>query len=167
MTDNMQNDEWGRYRKRTARLFLIDAHNAKLTAATIEDEIAELFESADGVKAVDYRREKLSGTADDEGLLRQIERIESLVNEYRAERESCLQLNADAHSALRKVREPGRSLLTLRYMCDKRWCDVTKALADAGHVYAEVYVRKELHDTALIELFPFIPHEYDEFPEAI
>ena len=167
MTETEQNDEWARFRKARARLFLIDAHNAKLTAKTIETEISEVTEDIDGLKAVDYSRDKVAATATDDGIVNLIVRKESLIGEYQAERERHMQLNADAHSALSKISEPGRSILTLKYMCDKRWCEVVDELEESGQVYSEDYVRKELHDAALLELFPHIPFGYNELPEAI
>lgn len=138
------------------------------TVAMVRSEIAELESMLDGIGAVRYDRENVRSTPDDEGLLRRIERMESLRAEYADELDANLQAQADAHRALAKVRQPWRALLTYRYLEGMTWADVTESLnALPGVAYSEDYIRKEMHDNALVELFPHIPHEYDEFPEAI
>ena len=138
------------------------------TIEMIRSEIAEMERSLDGVGAVRYDREAVRSAPDDEGLLRRIERMESLRAEFADELDANLQAQADAHRALANVRQPWRALLTYRYLQGKTWADVADALnALPGVHYSEDYIRKEMHDNALVELFPFVPHEYDEFPEAI
>lgn len=138
------------------------------TIAMIRSEISELERAMDGVSAVRYDREPVKGTADDEGLLRRVERMDSLRAEYNAELESNLQAQADAHRALANVRQPWRAVLTYRYLDGKTWADVTELVNEIPGVhYSEEYVRKEMHDNGLVELYPYVPHEYDEFPGAI
>ena len=138
------------------------------TVAMIRSEIAELERSLDGVGAVRYDREPVKGRADDEGLLRRIERKDSLRAEFQEELDQNLQWQADAHRALANVRQPWRALLTYRYLQGMTWADVADALnALPGVHFSEDYIRKEMHDNALVELYPHIPHEYDELPEAI
>lgn len=138
------------------------------TIAMVRSELAELESMMDGVGAVRYDRDGVSGTPDDEGMLRRVEKADSLRAEFRSELDRNLQAQSDAHRALSNVRQPWRALLTYRYLQGRTWADVTERLEhDHGMRYAEDYVRKEMHDNALVELFPHIPHEYDEFPEAI
>lgn len=132
------------------------------TIAQLRSEIAELDEMVDGVRGVDYSADHVSGTASDDGLVNAIARRDSLKAEYRAELDACLTLKADAHRALSNVRQPWRSVLTYRYVEGMSWVDVAEA---AG--YSEDHCKRDLHDNGLVELFPHIPHEYDELPEAV
>ena len=132
------------------------------TVKMLRSEIAELEQTMDGIGAVRYDREAMRSTPDDEGLLRRIERMESLRAEFADELDRNLQAQADAHKALANVRQPWRAVLTYRYLEGMTWADVADAVG-----YSEVHCRTELHDNGLVELFPFVPHEYDELPEAI
>ena len=159
--------EYFDYMRMWSKRYLQRVRSCVHTIAMIRSEIAELEESLDGLGAVRYDRDNVGGTPDDEGMLRRIERMDSLKTEYSEELDANLQAQADAHRALANVRQPWRSLLTYRYLEGLTWADVTAKLKGKGDVYAEDYVRKEMHDNGLVELFPYIPHEFDEFPEAI
>ena len=162
MTETMLTEEYMSYMRMWSKRYLQHVRGCVHTVAMIRSEIAELERSLDGVGAVAYDREHVSGTADDEGLLKLVERRESLLSELRDELGRNLQAQADAHCALANVRQPWRAVLTYRYMQGMAWADVAENVG-----YSEVYGRTEMHDNGLIELFPFVPHEYDEFPEAI
>lgn len=136
------------------------------TVSMIRSELRELDEMLDGIGAARYDREVASRNHDDEGLLRRIERRDSLAAEMQDELDKNLQWQTDAYRALSHVRQPWRAVLTYRYLQGMAWADVKTALGDEW-AYSEDYIRKELHDNGLVELFPHIPHEYDELPGAI
>lgn len=160
-------DEFAEYMRSWSRRYLQRVRATIHTVAQLRSEIAELEAMMDGVKGVDYTRDKVSASATDDAMVNAIARMESLRAEYRDELERYLQVQADAHSALRNVRQPWRAVLTYRYVEGLSWASVTEQLAKPGEKknYAEDYVRKELHDNGLLELYQFIPH--DELPEAI
>ena len=162
MTESEMQDEFFAYQRMWAKRYLQRVRGCVHTVAMIRSEIAELERSLDGVGAVRYDREHVSGTSDDDGLLRRIERMESLRAEFQEELDRNLQAQADAHKALSNVRQPWRAVLTYRYLEGLPWADVAERVG-----YSEDHVRKDMHDNGLVELFPFVPHEYDEFPEAI
>lgn len=132
------------------------------TVAMLRSEIRELEESMDGVHGIDYTRQGEGGAAADEAMMRRIARKDSLVAEFGGELERNLQWQADAHRALAHVRQPWRAVLTYRYVEGMMWADVADAVG-----YSEDHVRKDMHDNGLVELYPFIPHEYDELPGAV
>ena len=165
MTEELENlltDEYVDYMRMWSKRYLQRVRAVVHTVAMIRSEMDELAGMMDGLGAVRYDREPVHGHADDEGLLRRIERMDSLRAEYQEELDRNLQWQADAHAALSHVRQPWRAVLTYRYLEGLTWSGVAEAVG-----YSEDHVRKDLHDNALVELFPHIPHEYDEFPEAI
>lgn len=168
MEDNILTDEYADYMRMWSKRYLQRVRATVHTVAMIRSEIAELESSMDGIGAVRYDRESVSAHPDDEGLLRRIERMDSLRAELRSELDANLQAQADAHAALSHVRQPWRAVLTYRYLQGMTWASVTAKLqAEHGMAYSEDHVRKDMHDNGLLELYPHVPHEYDEFPEAI
>ena len=165
MTDDLKailDDEYVDYMRMWSKRYLQRVRAVVHTVAMIRSEMDELAGMLDGLGAVRYDREPVRGHADDEGLLRRIERFDSLRAELSDELDVNLQVQADAHRALRHVRQPWRAVLTYRYLEGRSWADVAERSG-----YSEVHCRTELHDNGLVELFPHIPHEYDEFPEAM
>ena len=170
MTEELETlltDEYVDYMRMWSKRYLQRVRSCVHTIAMVRAEMDELERSLDGVGAVRYDRESVGGTPDDEGLLRLVERRESLLSEYRDELERNLQAQADAHAALAHVRQPWRAVLTYRYLRGMTWANVVAAMAADGQCYSEDHVRKDMHDNGLVELFPHVPHEYDDFPEAI
>ena len=165
MTETMLTDEFAEYMRMVSKRYLQRVRSTIHTVAMLESELAELDGMMDGLKAVDYSRDRVSAPATDDGMVNAIARMESLRAEYRDELDGHLQVKAGAHAALAHVRQPWRAVLTYRYLQGLAWADVTARLAEQGERYAEVYVRKELHDNGLLELYPHIPH--DELPDAI
>ncbi len=161
----MLTDEFADYMRSWSKRYLKRVRSTIHTIAMIRSEIAELDAMMDGIKAVDYSRDKVTASPSDDGMVNAISRMESLKAEYRDELDANLQAQADAHAALKHVRQPWRSVLTYRYLQGLAWADVTAKLGADGEAYAEVYVRKELHDNGLLELYAYIPH--DELPDAI
>ena len=162
MTETEMHDEYLAYQRMWSKRYLQRVRSCVHTIAMIRSEIAELESMMDGIGAVRYDREHVAGRADDEGLLRRIDRMDSLRAEFRDELDRNLQAQADAHRALANVRQPWRAVLTYRYLEGMTWADVAERVG-----YSEDHCRRDLHDNGLVELFPFVPHEYDEFPGAI
>lgn len=170
MTEELETiltDEYVDYMRMWSKRYLQRVRGCVHTVAMIRSELAEVDASLDGLGAIRYDRERVGGDADDEGLLRRIERADSLRAEFQEELDRNLQAQADAHAALAHVRQPWRAVLTYRYLRGMTWAGVVAALTAEGQPYSEDYVRKDMHDNGLVELYPHVPHEYDEFPEAI
>ena len=156
------------YMRRWSKIYLGRVRSCVHTIAMIRSEIAELDGVMDGIGAVRYDKDNVMQSPNDDAMVDRIERRNMLKAEFEAELDANLQAQSDAHRALRNVRQPWRALLTYRYLNGMSWADIKKKLEDDhGLTYSDDYIRKEMHDNGLIELFPFIPHEYDELPEAI
>lgn len=149
-------DEWESYKARWSKRYLSDVRSMNHSIAMVKSEIAELAEMLDGVNGIDYSKDNRGG-GDDEGLIRRIERLDSLQAEYLAELDGYLTAQARAHRALDNIGQPFRALLTYRYIEGRAWADVADAVG-----YAEQYCKSMLHPRALIDLYPFIPHEFDD-----
>ena len=150
------------YMRMWAKRYLGRVRSTVLTVAMLRSEIDELAEMLDGIGAVRYDRLNAKVPADDEGLLRRIERFDSLKAEIQDELDQNLQWQADAHRALSNVRQPWRAVLTYRYLGGMTWADVAERTG-----YSVAHCKGDLHDNGLVELFPYIPHEYDDLPGAI
>ena len=161
-TEIYTTDEYFDYMRKWSKMYLGRVRSCIHTIRMIESEIAELEESLDGLKAIDPSTERGQSQAPDDAIVNRIARIESLRAEYQAELDENLQAQADAHRALRNVRQPWRAVLTYRYLDGMTWAGVAEKSG-----FSEDHCKKDLHDNGLVELFPYIPHEFDDFPEAI
>lgn len=158
----MSGNEYIGYMMMWSKRYLQRVRSCVHTIAMVRSEIAELESMMDGLGAVRYDLERVRGSAYDEGMLRRIDRIDSLRAEYRDELDRNVQAQADAHKALANVRQPWRAVLTYRYLEGMTWADVAERVG-----YSVDHCKADLHDNGLVELYPFIPHEYDELPGAI
>ena len=154
--------EYIEYMRTWARQYLGRVRSTVLTVAALRSEIDELAEMLDGIRAVRYDRPTAKAPADDEGMLRRIERFDTLKSKIQDELDKNLQWQADAHRALRNVRQPWRAVLTYRYLGGMTWAEIAERTG-----YSVYYCKSDLHSDGLVELFPYIPHEYDELPGAI
>lgn len=163
-------DEFVRYMRDWSKRYLGRVRAIVHTIAMIRSEIDGLAEQLDGVKGVDYASSRVSGAASDNAMVERIARYSELREELQDELDRNLQAQADAHRALSRVRQPWRAVLTYRYLEGLPWVDVAERLGsddDGKHIYSVEYIRKEMHDNGLVELYPYIPHEYDELPGAL
>lgn len=149
----LMDDEFRDYARRRARAFLVRVSSTRFTVATIRAELEELDATYDGVRAVGFG-DKVRATPEGDGMLRLVERKDSLRAEYEAELEANLELQAEAHRALRHVSEPARSALTLHYLHGRTWTDIGESLN-----YSTDYCRGDLAEAGLLELYPHIAHE--------
>ena len=154
MTDAeiLMTDEFRAYARHRARTYLVHVKSTYLTVATIRSELASIDRELDGVDGIDYTRDRVTGSASDDGMVALLERRDSLKAELEAELMDCLQLQADAHRALRNVSEPGRSALTLHYLEGMTWTDTAARLG-----YSVAHVKGDVATQGLVELFPHIP----------
>jgi hypothetical protein len=136
------------------------------TVAMVRSEIDELDSLMDGVRSLGM--ERTGQPSDDDALPRKLDRMDSLRAEFAEELDRNMAAQSDAHRRLSHVRQPLRALLTYRYLEGLTWSGVVEKFKSGhGLPYSEDHIRKDMHDAALIELFPYVPHEYDELPEAI
>lgn len=157
--------EWESYKRNWSKRYLGRVRATVHTVTMLRSEIAELEAALEGLQGIDYSKDHIGGTDAEDMTIERIERLDSLRAEYAAELEDNLSVQALAHRALSHVGQPMRAVLTYRYLEGKAWTDVVASLSD-DKKYSEEYCRKELHDKGLIDLYPFIPHEFDELPDA-
>ena len=149
------------YMRRWSKCYLQRIRSCVHTIEQIRSEIAELDESMVALRAYDPAGDRVAGVAGDDATVNRIARYEELRAEFSLELDSNLQAQADAHRALRHVRQPWRMILTYRSLETLKWKQIAKQTG-----FSEDYCKHSLHDNGLVELFPFIPHEYDGFPAA-
>ena len=166
MTDEQlqqaRDGEFMRYMRDWSKRYLGRVRATVHTIAMIRSEMDCLAEQLDGVRGIDYAADNVSATANDDAMANRIARYDELRAEFQEELDRNLQAQADAHRAIANVRQPWRAVLTYRYVEGLAWVDVAERVG-----YSTDHCKSDLHDNGLVELFPFIPHEYDEFPEAI
>lgn len=166
MTDDMiaesTENEFVRYMRDWSKRYLGRVRATVHTIAMVRAEMDGLAEQLDGVHGIDYAADKVSAAASDDAMVERIARYSELREELQEELDRNLQAQADAHRSLSHVRQPWRAVLTYRYLEGLPWVDV------AGKVgYSVDHCKRDLHDNGLIELYPYIPHEYDELPDAL
>lgn len=150
-------DEFTRYKRQQARDFLRSVADARLTCRTIRAQIDELADA--DMKALGYGQTRVKSSRDTCRMQRIVEKREELRAMYADELEIALQKRADAQRALMRLREPFRTLLTLRYLDGMMWRDVASQLG-----YSEVHARKDLNEAALGMMYDAMRVE---LPEAI
>lgn len=160
MTD--PTEDYAAYMRMWSRRYLQRVRACVHTVAMLRSEMDELYGMAAGVRGIDYSADRVSAPATDDAMVNAVERLDALRAEMDDELAECMQAVASAHAALANVRQPQRAVLTCRYIEGRPWADVAAAVC-----YSVDYCKAELHDQGLVELFPYIPHEYDELPEAL
>ena len=160
MTD--PTEDYIAYMRMWSRRYMQRVRASVHTVAMLRSELEELADMAEGVRGIDYSADRVSASASDDGMVNAVARMDALRAEMSEELSACIQAVASAHSALANVRQPQRAVLTCRYIEGRPWADVADAVG-----YSVDYCKAELHDQGLVDLFPYIPHEYDELPEAL
>lgn len=128
-------------------------------ALTIEQDEALL----EGVRGVDYRREKVDGSPTPPDWAEIIERIEANRAQHRANMTELVAAVEDAQHRIGKLEPTHARLLLLRYVDDLAWQDVSERI-----VYSVDYCKKELHHAALVEMHEYLPTEWrDPEPRAV
>ena len=155
-------DEYFDYMCFWSREYLKRVRSCVHTIAMIRSEIACLEDQLDGLRGIDYSNVRGTGVATDDAMVERIARIDELKAEFKDELDRNLQAQADAHRALSNVRQPWRAVLTYRYLECMKWSEVADLTGYSVH-----HCKHDLHENGLVELFPYVPHEFDEFPEAI
>lgn len=129
-------------------------------ALTIEQDEALL----DGLRGIDYTREKVGGTAQQADIDSLLARLEANRAQHLANMAELVETVEDAQRRVALVDEPVLArLLLLRYVDDMAWEEVGRQLR-----YDPDHCRKFLHDKALVALFPHLPTEWrDPRPSAV
>lgn len=157
-----EDPEYTAYKRDWSKRYMGRVREVVRTVKMIQSEISELEAGLDGVGAAGFSARRGSQAATDGRMVELMARRDMLLAKFYDELDRNLQAQADAHAALAHLDQPLRAVLTYRYMLRMDWRSVAKELD-----YDVAYCKQGLHDKALVELFPYIPHEYDDLPEAI
>ena len=120
-------------------------------AITIEQDEALL----EGVRAIDYTREHVSGSRTQADVAEIMDRMERNREQHLANMAELEEVVEDAQRRIGRCSPVHARLLLLRYVSDLPWGEVASRL-----VYSEDYCRKQLHDAALEEMHAHLPQEW-------
>ena len=128
-------------------------------ALTIEQDEALL----DGLRGIDYTREKVDGGGYVDKVADLLDRLEANRAQHLANMAELVEVVDDAQRRIGELSPTHARLLMLRYVSDMPWRDVAERM-----VYNEDYCRKELHESALVEMHAHLPNEWrDPEPRAV
>lgn len=120
-------------------------------ALTIEQDEALL----EGIRALDYSREHVSGGTYHDNIVDILERLEQNRAQHSASMAELVDIVDDAQRRIGQLSPPHARLLLHRYVDDLPWQDVGERLG-----YSMDYCRKELHHSALVEMHDHLPTEW-------
>ena len=128
-------------------------------ALTIEQDEALL----DGLKGIDYTREKVDGGGYVDRVADILDRLEANRAQHRANMAELVDVVEDAQRRIGLLSPAHARLLMLRYVSDMPWRDVAERM-----LYSEDYCRKELQTAALVEMHAHLPNDWrDPEPRAV
>ena len=128
-------------------------------ALTIEQDEALL----DGLRGIDYTREKVDGGGYVDRVADILDRLEANRAQHMANMSELVDVVEDAQRRIGMLSPTHARLLMLRYVSDMPWRDVAERM-----LYNEDYCRKELHDAALLEMHAHLPNGWrDPEPKAV
>ena len=120
-------------------------------ALTIEQDEALL----DGLKGIDYTREKVDGGGYVDKVADILDRLEANRAQHRANMAELVDVVEDAQMRIGCLSPTHARLLMLRYVSDMPWRDVAERM-----LYSEAYCKQELHQAALVEMHGQLPTEW-------
>lgn len=159
---NYDNAEWQRYEREQASAYLKRVRDARRHIAAINAEVDEVRNLASGLKGIDYSRDAVSTSPNDDAMPNAVsklldliaERVE-LVRDYAAMLDEC-------NDALIETGGLSETILRCRYVNDMAWEDVARELG-----YSEQWMH-ELHNRALLDFYNHMPTSgKDPLPRAL
>ena len=128
-------------------------------ALTIEQDEALL----DGLRGIDYTREKVDGGGYVDRTADILDRLEANRAQHRANMAELVDVVEDAQRRIGRLSPTHARLLILRYVSDMPWRDVAERM-----LYSEAYCKQELHTAALVEMHGQLPNGWrDPEPRAV
>lgn len=118
---------------------------------TIEHDGALL----DGLRGIDYTRERVSGTPTPPEVVDLLERLERNMAQHQANMAELVDVVEDAKRRIMELDGTHARLLLLRYVEDMDWETVARRM-----FYSVDYCKKELHRAALVEMHGHLPTEW-------
>ena len=109
----------------------------------------------EGIKAVDYRREKVSGSPTPPDIAEIMDRLEYNKAQHKANMAELVEVVEDAQKRISNCEPIHARLLLLRYIDDLPWQDISERM-----VYSLDYCKKELRTAALLEMYDYLPNEW-------
>lgn len=161
MTRSAYDSEFDAYRIGTAERWLRRARAARTSAERARAALREAEEAATAVKGLSY--ERIGGAQMENGddtMAAKVARIEAARDRYAEQLAEYLEHVEHVDRVLARLEDHRHAqLLRLRYLDDKPWCDVERAMS-----YSERMVQYLSRD-ALLALFELIPE--GRIPDAM
>ena len=154
--------DWQRYEREQASAYLKRVRDARRHIAALNAEVDEVRNLASGLKGIDYSRDAVSTSPNDDAMPNAVSKLLDLIAERVALVDSYVRMMDECGAALASLNGTYSDILRYRYMCDYPW----ERIAIETH-YTEAYLY-ELHGQALSAFYPHMPErERDPLPRAI
>lgn len=157
----MTSEEQAR-RRDQAKGYLMEIRGLVRHVRTLEAEIAEQRETAQGITGVDYSKVIGTTSAYGDAIPDAVATLLDMIRDACGELARCVELQGEARKSLTEMGGIEADLLTLRYLLAYSWSDVGDRLN-----YSPARL-KELHRDALFCFYDFMPHyRRDPIPPAL
>ncbi len=146
-----------------AKRYMEHVGTVRNSMSALEGEIETLRASLTGLRAIQYNDMPGNPNAYGDGIPDGIARLEECVSEYMTELVGWLDVQYEAHQAIKRL-EDGRhkQLLWSHYVDRASWEQIAVDMS-----YSYEYVRKELFEASLEALYGTMPEEWRRnFPRA-
>lgn len=113
----------------------------------------------ENLRAIDYSQEHVSGTSRSLDIADRLDKLEQNRTHHEASLVDLADAVSDAHDRITKLEPVSGAIISLRYLHDLSWRDVSETI---HHDYD--YTRTHLHDAALLEMYEHLPIDW-KIPE--
>lgn len=164
MDEELQLDEWSRYKREQARSYLRKVNACRKRLVALEAEAKAILEDAAGLKAVDYSAVRVSSSPSDDAMVNAIAKLEKIVEVRTSEAVVLADTIAECGVCLESLGGRESTLLRMHYVAGMSLTEIGK-LDEWKHDKKYMSV---LHLQALESFYDHMPHsERDPLPSAI
>lgn len=115
-------EEYRQYRADQAHAYLERIRKMGEDCAALQQEVDDARERADGIKGIDYSRDRVDVSPTDDGMLNAVELIRGAIREYAVKLAELLDERKAASDALNAMEDfTEAKALRLRYICCRDW----------------------------------------------
>lgn len=155
--------ELEQYHYDQAREWLEHVRRLKVACDRAQAMVEVMERIADSVGAIDYSREKVSGSPSVQGIEDAVMRLEEMRREFAANRAAYGAEAVDAANRLGGMEDPAESLALLLHYCDgMEWAEVARRMC-----YSEARIY-EIRKAGVLHAYEVMPLEWrDPMPPAV
>ena len=154
--------DWQRYRREQSSAYLRRIRDMRRHIAALNAEIDEQRHLASGLTGIDYSRDAVSTSPNDDAMPNAVSKLLDLIAERVALVRDYAAMLDECNDALIETGGLSETILRCRYVNDMAWEDVARELG-----YSEQWMY-ELHNRALLDFYNHMPTSgKDPLPRAL